>query len=74
MTIRETAEALGLKVRTIRKWVAVGHIKAEKRGAVWFIPESEIMSKEVQERANESRKHSIRIAEGKKLGMLAGRS
>lgn len=74
MTVRETADILGLKVRTIRKWIDVGHIKAEKLGKCWDISEKEINSEEVQRRANESREHSRRIKEGRSMGVLAGGS
>lgn len=65
MTIRQTADVLGLKVRTIRKWIAVGHIKAEKHGKLWDIAENEVMGKEIQDRANKSREHSGRIKKHK---------
>lgn len=74
MTIRQTADALGLKVRTIRRWIAIGSIKAEKVGKCWQIPEEEVAGKEIQERANKGREHSRRIKKGIELGMLAGRS
>lgn len=74
MTIRQTADVLGLKVRTIRKWVALGYLSAEKNGKMWQIPEEEVMGKEIQIRADNSRKHSERIKAGKELGVLAGRS
>lgn len=74
MTIRETASILGLKVRTIRKWIDVGYIKAEKRGKCWYISEKEINSEEVQNRADKSREHSRRIKEGRSMGVLAGGS
>lgn len=69
MTIREAAEALGLKVRTIREWIRKGKIEAGKIGSKWFIPYEAIMSEEVQERANKSREHSRRIKEGGTMGM-----
>jgi excisionase family DNA binding protein len=71
MTIRQTADALGLKVRTIRRWITIGCISAEKVGKQWQIPEEEVMGKEIQERANKGREHSKRIEEGIKLGVLA---
>lgn len=69
MTIRQTAEALGLKVRTIREWVKTDRIKAEKVGNYWVIPESEIEREEIKERANKGREHSRRIKESIELGM-----
>ena len=71
MTIRQTADALGLKVRTIREWIKTGRLKAEKRGKAWYIDENIVRGQEVQERANKGREHSKRIKEGIKLGMLA---
>lgn len=40
----ETAELLGIKVRTVRKWVADGKIKARKIEGTnrWIVMESEI--------------------------------
>lgn len=69
MTIRETAEILGLKIRTIREWIKKGKIKAGKIGNKWFIPYDAIMSEEVQEIANKGREHSRRIKEGCAVGM-----
>ena len=69
MTIKEAAEALGLKVRTIREWIKIGRIQAKKVGCKWIIPEDAILSKEVQERANKGRQHSRRIKEGCTVGM-----
>lgn len=69
MTIRETADALGLKVRTIRKWVRIGKIRAEKHGQYWFIFDEEINREEIQQYANEGREHSRRIKEAVAMGM-----
>lgn len=69
MTIRETADFLGLKVRTIREWIRKGKIKAIKVGCRWFIPLDELESKEVQERADKSREHSRRIKESRTMGV-----
>ena len=69
MTIKETAQALGLKVRTIREWIKTGRIHAEKIGCRWIIPDEEINSKEVQDRANKGREHSRRIKESIAMGM-----
>lgn len=45
-TLRETAQVLGIKVRTIREWIRKGKIKAEKNNYkhsnYWYISESEI--------------------------------
>ena len=41
-TIRETAEALGVKVRTVRSWLSSGKMQAVKRGRAWMIPVDEI--------------------------------
>ena len=72
MTIRQTADALGLKVRTIREWIKTGRLKAEKQGKCWYIDENIVRGQEVQERANKGREHSARIKTGIELGMLAG--
>ena len=69
MTIREVAEILGLKVRTIREWIKTGKIEAGKIGNRWFIPYEAIYSEEVQERANKGREHSRRIKAGCAMGM-----
>lgn len=69
MTIKEAAEILGLKVRTIREWIRKGKIEAGKIGCKWIIPYEAIMSEEVQKRANEGREHSRRIKEGCAVGM-----
>jgi excisionase family DNA binding protein len=69
MTIREVADALGLKVRTIREWIRKGKIRAGKIGGHWYIPIEEIMDKEVQERAYKGREHSRRIKESRAMGM-----
>lgn len=43
-SIKEVAEVLGIKVRTVRDWLRRGIIKAKKykNSPMWFIPESEI--------------------------------
>lgn len=69
MTIREAAEILGLKVRTLREWIRKGKIEAGKIGKVWIIPYEAIISEEVQERANKGREHSRRIKESAAVGM-----
>lgn len=74
MTVRETAELLGLKVRTIRQWISKGKLPCKKVGRCLIIPDDIVYSKEVQERADESREHSRRIKDGKSVGMLAGGS
>lgn len=42
--IKETAEMLGIKVRTVREWIRNGKIKAFKypNSRIWRIKESEI--------------------------------
>jgi excisionase family DNA binding protein len=69
MTIKETAEILGLKVRTIREWIRTGRLQAGKIGGRWYIGYDVIMSREVQERANKGREHSRRIKECAAMGM-----
>lgn len=43
-TIIQTAELLGITVRTVREWIRAKKITAKKYngGRVWFISESEI--------------------------------
>lgn len=43
-SIKEVAEVLGIKVRTVRDWLRRGIIKAKKykNSPMWFISESEI--------------------------------
>ena len=45
-SIKETAEVLGIKVRTVREWIKKGKIKAAKNdyrhSNQWFISEDEI--------------------------------
>lgn len=65
MTTREAAKVLGLKVRTIRQWIFKGKLPCTKVGRNLIIPDEIIYSKEVQERAYESREHSKRIKESK---------
>lgn len=40
----ETAEILGIKVRTVRDWLRKGNIKASKyeNGKKWYVSQSEI--------------------------------
>lgn len=46
-SLREAAQLLGIKVRTIREWIKLGKIKAEKSENDWYwmISESEIARK-----------------------------
>ena len=74
MTIRQTSDVLGLKVRTIREWIKTGRLDAMKRGNRWHVLDEIVYSKEVQERADKGREHSRRIKEGKSMGVLAGGS
>lgn len=45
-SIKEAAELLGIKVRTVREWIKKGKIKAEKNdyrhSNQWFISQDEI--------------------------------
>ena len=43
-SLKETAEILGIKVRTVRDWIFKGKIKAGKYedGKKWYISKSEI--------------------------------
>lgn len=43
-SLKETAEILGIKVRTVRDWIFKGKIKAGKYedGKKWYIAKSEI--------------------------------
>lgn len=43
-SVRECAELLGIKVRTMRKWIHDGKIKAQKfrGGKSWHISEAEV--------------------------------
>ena len=43
--LNEVARALGMKVRTVRQWVQMGRIKANKLAGSnrWIVLESEIM-------------------------------
>lgn len=43
-TIREVAEILGVKVRTVREWLRLGKIQAERsdNGWYWMISEEEV--------------------------------
>lgn len=69
MNITETADALGLKVRTIRRWIKLGKIRAEKRGKYWFIFDEEINRKEIQLNAYKGREHSRRIKDALTVGV-----
>ena len=73
MTVRQVADALGMKVRTIRGWVVLGVLEGEKKGKCWEIPESEIERTEVVERANKGRRHSKRTEDSSAMGVLARR-
>ena len=60
--LREVAEILGLKVRTIRQWVHDGKLEAVKApgGKHWFVSDSElrrILGKD----ADKNREYSRRI-------------
>lgn len=57
-TVRQASIILNIKVRTIRSWIHSGKLKAKKVGKRWLIPEEEIYSAEVQERANKNRRNS----------------
>jgi excisionase family DNA binding protein len=48
--VKEAAKMLGIKVRTLREWIRVGKIKAEKdtNDWYWLIPESEVQRIVVQ--------------------------
>lgn len=72
MTVKEAAKELGLKVRTVRQWIADGKLVAEKHGWYWFISEQEVYDKGVQRNAHKGRKHSRRVEEDTELGMLHG--
>ena len=43
--IRQAADLLGIKVRTVREWIRLGKIKAEKYECSnrWFISETELI-------------------------------
>lgn len=43
-SLRQSADILGIKVRTMRSWIKSGKIKAQKYECSnrWFIPSSEI--------------------------------
>lgn len=40
--VQEAAVLLGIKVRTVRQWIASGKLTAVKNGKQWMINESEI--------------------------------
>lgn len=52
--IRQASELLGIKVRTVREWIRLGKLKAQKYPVSnrWFITEDEI--KRLQEHGNEN--------------------
>lgn len=41
-TLLETAKICGVKVRTVREWLKIGKIQAEKHGTMWKVSASEI--------------------------------
>ena len=43
-SINEVSDILGIKVRTVREWIKLGKIKAEKSAGNnrWYIPDEEI--------------------------------
>jgi len=43
-SLKQVAEILGLKIRTVREWVKTGKLKASKYDVSnrWFVTESEI--------------------------------
>ena len=43
-TLREAAEIIGVRVRTLREWIRLGKIKAEKSGWFWRISEEEVIA------------------------------
>lgn len=49
LTLTEAAKALGIRVRTMREWIKLGKIHAEKaeNGWYWMIPEEEIVKHDV---------------------------
>lgn len=51
--LRETAEILGIKIRTARAWVHDGKLNAVRYGDSnrLYVPESEIIRKQSEERA-----------------------
>lgn len=44
-SVRQAANMLGIKVRTVREWIRNGKLNANKYGVSnrWYIPESEIV-------------------------------
>lgn len=42
LTVEEAAKYLKRRPRTIRKWIAAGHIRANKIGRSYVIPEAEV--------------------------------
>lgn len=70
MTIIQAAKVLGIKVRTVRRWIQLGWLDAEKRSDnKWYITE---IKEEDKKRANEHRKFAPRVAGSTTVGMLAG--
>ncbi len=70
MTIIEAAKELGLKVRTVRRWIVMGWLDAEKRSDNrWYIN----LTEEDRKRADEHRKFAPRAERSSTVGMLAGR-
>ena len=43
-SLREVAEKCGVKVRTVREWIKLGKIHAQKSGNDWYwlVPEDEV--------------------------------
>ena len=43
-TLKQVADILGIKVRTVREWVKTGYLKAKKYDGkrMWFVTQSEI--------------------------------
>lgn len=44
-TLLDSSELLGVKVRTLREWIKLGKIKAEKIDRKWYISSYEIFKK-----------------------------
>ena len=69
MTIIQASKILGIKVRTVRRWIRLGWLDAEKRSDnKWYIKE---IKEEDKKRANEHRKFAPRVAGSATMGMLA---
>ena len=41
-TLLETANIFKIRIRTVREWLKIGKIQAEKQGTMWAVPASEI--------------------------------